>query len=192
MKELKRIEEKAGKIFFVMKETNKTSFSAFVKYWHSKWREDFVLENGITAISKHGRITDKTLRKQFEQIFKECSLLWGENTSKQMTRAICKAQANEIMPTPVYHMANRLGYKVFKAYKVNIAPTNNILSGFQIKKSGKVIAGKHYELSLQDVENILRKEMRNCINGKQTSNRKKGTAGTINIQQTKRNRTYRC
>lgn len=180
MKEIKMIEEKAAKIFFIMKETNNISFPCFVKYWKSKWKEDFIFKNGSNAISKHGKILDKALEKQFIDIYETYSTLWKNKTLKQMGRIVCNVRTHEMMPTFSYKMIIRYGYKVYKAQKCNVSLTNNLLSGFQLKKDGKVVAGKHFDLSLFDVKHIVRERSGNH-NGDQTSNGEKSTTGTINI-----------
>lgn len=144
---MKRKSEKSAILFYQAKRqsNNPLTLERYITEWKSHWNTDF---NQFKK--EDGSLDDDKINEFFGAMFKAYDEKHGA-LSKNVMRGIRKKFAFcEVMHIRLHHFAEKRNLVISKAHKKVMGYT---LGGFRIsrKKSGAIVLGGDYSLSLHDV-----------------------------------------
>lgn len=123
-------------------------YVSFLNVWYKQFKKDF---GGSTP--SHMEVS---LSIFFKKLFSECCEKWDGISAEEMNNELAKLRTHEDIQPWLWRAASKQNMSVFK--KHDLKKHLNNLSGFTItnSKTHKVIAGEYFDLSLEDVKNILK------------------------------------
>lgn len=166
----KRQDEKSAIITRFIKRREKNmrsskSYEFFVRQWLIWFKDDFRYDDKKYKkfIGRHvrlpvtGKVFDEKMDFIFGKLFEDACEKWVNVSISKMKDEVNEFRTHEQLPVPLRKQLREKGMCAFTAH-INDHP--NQLSGYQMRtiNGNKLIAGKDFSLSVDDIVNILKEQ----------------------------------